>query len=88
MKITISRGATVNLGSYESARIDISCEAYVEDINRDEVVAVTGPLHAQQTREDVDNYVHGWLRKEVEKIEAAAGVPPRGADRFIGKQGE
>lgn len=31
MKITISRGATINIGNYESARIDISAEAESTD---------------------------------------------------------
>jgi hypothetical protein len=64
MKVSVSKGATINLGNYESARVDIT----VED----------DTLGASEIEEMVDS----WLRKEVEKIEVGAGIPPRGAKRF------
>lgn len=77
MKISISRGATVNLGSYESARVDISLEANTED----------APLEVQTEAsyaDWLDNFVSSWLSAQVEDIEKGAGLPPRGASRFIG----
>lgn len=31
LKIVVSKGRTVNLGNYESARVDITMEAEIED---------------------------------------------------------
>lgn len=36
-KITITRGATVNLGNYESARVDLSIETTREEFTNDDL---------------------------------------------------
>lgn len=69
LKTTVSRGATVNLGSYESARVDISMEFDTE----------SGMLF-----DDMDHEVVRRLRKAVQEIQTAASLPPHPTDRFTG----
>ena len=69
MKITISRGATINLGSYESSRIDIGCE--VEGDTKDFQAA--------------DKWVIDQLNKAVKDIQVSAGLAPNPVARFTGK---
>ena len=68
MKITLTRGATINLGNYESARIDISFEFKTEDYDL----------------EERDGYLKEQLQKRVAEIQTAAGLPPHPTDRYTG----
>lgn len=70
MKITITRGATVNLGNFESARVDLSVE-------------VDAGMLSEGVKE-TDDYVKDWLSNSVLAIQDAAGLPPRPAERFVG----
>lgn len=76
MKITVTRGATVNLGSYESSRIDISIE---EEIGKeDRAYALT----------QLDNFLVKELSKRVEAVQEGAGLPPQPVARFFGTSGK
>lgn len=66
-KMTISRGATINLGEYESARVDVSVE-----------------LEDESTFEGQDCWLKVWLEDQVDKIQSAAGLPPKAPERFTG----
>lgn len=70
MKITISRGATVNLGNYESARLDVSFEA----TGGDEISAG-----------ELNELACSFLEEEVGKVQKAAGLPEFSAKRFTGR---
>lgn len=70
MKITITRGATVNLGNFESARVDLSVE-------------VDAGMLSEGVKE-TDDCVKDWLSNSVLAIQDAAGLPPRPAERFVG----
>lgn len=72
MKITITRGATINLGSYESSRIDISIEQE------------TGKEDLTYAVKQLDDWLIGQLTERVEAIQDAAGLPPQTAGRFFG----
>jgi len=74
-KITISRGATINLGNYESARVDCSLEATTPDQRGESM---------EEIRAELNIYNNEFLNQEVQKIEQANGLPPRGAGRFTG----
>lgn len=73
MKIIISRGATINIGNYESARLDISFELECEAEE-----AVAGLLNA-------DVVLIGELHKRLKSIQSEAGLPPQPVTRFTGK---
>lgn len=70
VKVTITRGATINLGNYESARIDLSIDL--------------GDTTAEKW-DEADARLCAWLEQEVEKIQNEAGLPPRPASRFTGR---
>ena len=69
MKITISRGATINIGNYESARVEIGAE-------------IDGDTKSLQ---ELDEWVTTELHKAVKLIEKQAGLPPASSKRFTGK---
>lgn len=72
-KISVSRGATINLGSYESARLDLGFEVEIgagEDV--DNVLT------------DIDDSLCRRLRERVEGIQQEAGLPPNPGCRFTG----
>jgi len=69
----ITRGATINLGNYESARVEISQEV---DLTEDD--------EGQPVFEALNDEVKARLAAEVEKVQEAAGLPPRPAERFTG----
>lgn len=73
MKMTIARGATINLGSYESARVDISVESDVG--GEDRCYAL----------EQLDEFVRAELAKRVTEITREAGLAPHPATRFTGR---
>ncbi len=68
-KFTITRGATVNIGSYESARVDVAVEFSDDD---------------GETFAKTDLWVRGWLEAQVEAIQTEAGLPPKPCERFTG----
>jgi hypothetical protein len=71
--IRVTRGATINLGNYESARVEISAEVEVAE------------GQSMEGRIDVVNAeAKTWLQKEAEAIQQAAGLPPRPVERFTG----
>lgn len=73
--ITVGKGATINLGSYESARIDFSITE--KDIP---LVDIGGII------DTITQRVNLYLKEEITKIEQAAGLMPRGAARFTGQK--
>lgn len=75
IKISIAKGATVNLGNYESARIDVSFELQldIDDDNVDDGITL------------LSKRCNNFLRNQVDDIEQSAGVVPRGTERFTGK---
>jgi hypothetical protein len=70
--IRVTRGATVNLGNYESARVEIAAEVEVKD---GDTKAALGATNLE---------CKAFLKKEVEAIQQAAGLPPRPVERFTG----
>lgn len=73
----ISRGATVNLGNYESARVDLELTA-IGDASRPLSPSLAEVLAA------VDGQLKAWLQAKVHEIQEAAGLPPHPVDRFTG----
>ena len=69
--LRVTKGATVNLGNYESARVEVSAEADPDGENEDTLTELT---------EWIDNF----LTVQIRSIEDAAGVPLRDAKRFTG----
>ena len=67
----ITRGATVNLGNYESARVDLELTFTAGETNMDDIVPM-----------DVD--LRKWLGDQVRSIQEAAGLPPHPVERFTG----
>jgi hypothetical protein len=72
--IRITRGATINLGNYESSRVEVSSEVEVGGT----------PEEAEAGCVMVNEECKRFLKKEVEAIQQAAGLPPRPAERFTG----
>lgn len=75
MKITqykVARGATINLGSFESARVDLEVTVVVAEND------VTEPWSV------ADALLKEWLQEKVIEIQDAAGVGPKPAERFTG----
>lgn len=68
----LSRGATVNLGNYESARVDL------------EIVFTP---KAESEIADHDSWLKTWLETRVREIQEAAGLPPHPVERFTGGEG-
>ncbi len=73
MKITISKGATINLGNYESARVDMTVEI---DHRTDDLTT----LDPTKLEDVIDIY----LTKKIEEIQQQAGLPPTDPKRYIG----
>lgn len=72
--ITISKGYTVNLGNYESARGDYTITAELPDSLAEQAI----------TQKAIENSVNAWIQREVKKVQEAAGLPPLPSDRFTG----
>lgn len=74
-KIRVSRGATVNLGNFESLRLDISFEIEEEWADEDQ-------------KTSFENMVSTWckehLRREITDAQEAGGLPPQSVERFTG----
>jgi hypothetical protein len=73
--IRVTRGATVNLGSYESARVEVSWELDVDSQQGKDFETLS---------QAVSKSCKEFLAKEVEAIQQAAGLPPRPVERFTG----
>lgn len=73
MKMTVSRGATINLGSYESARVDITVESEIGDESRGYAI------------DQLDKFVVEELVKRINEITREAGLAPHPATRFTGR---
>lgn len=76
MKVTLSRGATINLGNYESARIDLTIEG-------DDVVGTGEGFDKEVAR--LDDWLKRALTPRVQIIQKEAGLPPHPVTRFTGK---
>lgn len=74
MKVTIGRGATVNLGNYESARVDVTVEFEAD----------TSLTFDEATRE-ANKAICEWLEEEVANIQAEANTKPLPVTRFTGR---
>lgn len=73
MKMTVQRGATINLGSYESSRIDIAVECDIGEEDRNYAL------------EQLDTFVRAALNARITEVTRAAGLAPHPATRFTGR---
>jgi len=76
-KISVSRGATVNLGNYESLRIDITHECEIEYDAADEDERI-------DWEKDISEWCKEFLRREITNAQEAGGLPPQSVERFTG----
>lgn len=58
-KIGLSKGMTINLGNYQSAKISVWMERIVEDDNHS----------STQNLQDMSQYLDDWLQSEVDEIQ-------------------
>lgn len=72
-KVIINRGATVNIGNYESARVDITQEGVPTDGETLEEIAAV-----------LNDTARNWLAVEVAAIQEEAHVKPLPTSRFTG----
>ena len=76
MKITISRGATINIGNYESSRLDMSFEEQVDGLSLEALETFTSGW---------DKWLVKELSKRIKSVQTEAGLPPQPVTRFTGK---
>lgn len=75
MKIVrVTRGATINLGNYESARVEIAGEYELSETDTSE-----------EALAECDRFCREFLAQQIEEIQTASGNPPRSPGRFVGQ---
>jgi hypothetical protein len=75
-RVTIRRGATVSLGNFESARVDVELSAQLDEVD------VTNNASFAATYENLDEMVRTRLRDEVDAIEQGRRREESKAHRF------
>lgn len=81
MILRISKGATINLTNYESARAEVTIEQEFAPIGPLQLLAEEDVKHAYDRLAGI---INGLLQDEVTAIQSEAGLPPHNPKRFTG----